>query len=305
MAAPQRDLETVIVERLARRFRTRDPAVIVGIGDDTAVIRRDASSYWLMTADMLVESVHFKKGEDPARVGYKAVAASVSDIAAMGGVPRYALVSLGVPRRRAQRAVAGLARGVARAARMFHIAVIGGDTNRSPRLVVDVAMVGEVERHCLVRRRGGRDKDVLFVSGRLGGSRRGRHLSFVPRLKAARYLVTRFKVHAMMDLSDGLAQDLGRMCRQSRLGAVIDAENVPVHREARGLAAALRDGEDFELLFSLSEREAERLERQVRRKKTPAHFYPVGRLTRRHRGVWLSDKKGRLRRLTGADFAHF
>ena len=305
MAVQKRDREIAIVERLARRFKTRDAGVVVGIGDDTAVIRRDASSYWLMTTDMLVESVHFKRGEDRGRVGYKAVAVSVSDIAAMGGVPKYALISVGVPPRRAERSVAALTKGIARAARIFGLSVIGGDTNRSPRLVVDVAMVGVVERRCLALRSGGRDRDVLFVSGRLGGSQDGRHLSFVPRLKAARYLVRRFKVHAMMDLSDGLARDLGRMCRASGLGAILDEERIPVHRSGRSRAAALHDGEDFELLFSMSEREAGRLQRQVRQKKTPLRFYPVGRLSRRVRGVWLSDKEGRRRRLTGGGFVHF
>ncbi len=305
MAAPKRDREIAIVERLARRFRTKGAGVVAGIGDDAAVLRRDKTSYWLLTVDMLIESVHFAPREGRQRVGYKAVAVSVSDIAAMGGVPKYALISVGVPPRRAERTVAALTKGISRAARMFDIAVIGGDTNRSPRLVVDVAMVGVVERRCLALRSSGRDKDVLFVSGRLGGSRGGRHLSFVPRLEAARYLVRHFKVHAMMDLSDGLAKDLGRMCRASRLGAVLDEEGIPLRRGAGGLASGLYDGEDFELLFSMSEKEAQRLQRQVRQKKTPLRFFPVGRLTRRVRGVWLSDKKGRRRRLGGGGFGHF
>jgi len=108
-----------------------------------------------------------------------------------------------------------------------------------------------------------------------------------------------------MDLSDGLARDLGRLARASGLGAVLDEERIPVHRNGRGRASALYDGEDFELLFSMSETEAERLLGQVRRGKTPLRFYPVGRLTRRFRGVWLSDKKGRRRRLGSGGFSHF
>ncbi len=303
MAARIRDREIAIVDRLARRFKTTAAGVVVGIGDDAAVLYRDKTSYWLLSVDMLVESVHFAPRESRQRVGYKAMAVSVSDIAAMGGVPRYALISVGLPRRRAERTVAALARGISRAARLFDIAVIGGDTNRSERLVVDVAMVGVVERRHLVLRSGGRDKDVLFVSGPLGGSQSGRHLSFVPRLKAARYLVRHFKVRAMMDLSDGLAKDLGRMARASHLGAVVDEERLSGRRGGR--AAALYDGEDFELLFSMSEKEAERLLRQVRRKKTPLRFYPVGRLTRSVKGVWLSDKEGRRRRLGSGGFTHF
>jgi len=304
MGVHVRDHETEIVDRLRRRFASRAPGIVVGIGDDTAVIRRDVSSYWLMTADMLVESVHFDKKERLSLVGYKALAVSVSDIAAMGGIPKYALLSVGLPRRRPARAARELTKGLARAARAFGVSVIGGDTVRSPSLVLDVTVLGVVERRRLVRRHGARDGDVLFVSGPLGGSRGGRHLSFVPRLKPARYLTRHFLVRSMMDISDGLVRDLGRMARASGLGAVLDEKDIPVHPSGRGLASALYDGEDFELLFSLAPRDAASLMRRVELKKTPVRFYPVGRMDRSFRGVWLNGVKGR-RRLRPSGFSHF
>ncbi|MGE5279565.1 MAG: thiamine-phosphate kinase [Deltaproteobacteria bacterium] len=305
MAVHAGSLETVLVDRLARRFKPRRAGVVMGIGDDAAVLERDKRSYWLLTADMLVASVHFREDEDPRRIGYKALAVSVSDIAAMGGEPRYALVSVGIPPSRAERTAGGLMEGLARAARAFKVDIIGGDTVRSRRLVIDVSMVGVVERRCLVLRSGGRPGDVLFVSGPLGGAGRGRHLDFVPRLEAARFLVKNFKVHAMMDLSDGLAQDLERLTRSSRCGAVLTASDIPVHPQGRGLRSALYDGEDFELLFAMPVPEAGRLERWVRTKRAPQLFYPVGRLDRRVRGVWLEDGRERRRRLKAGGFSHF
>lgn len=299
------DREIGIIDSLVRRFRTADPDVVVGIGDDAAVVRRDKRSYWLLTADMLVESVHFGSREDRARVGYKAMAVSVSDIAAMGGEPRYALVSVAVPRLGAERTMAALARGMARAARKFGFSIIGGDTNRGAHLTIDVAMMGVVPHRRLVLRRGARNGDALFVTGPLGGSRRGRHLDFEPRVQAAHFLTRHFRVHAMIDLSDGLAKDLGRVARASGLGAVLDEDAIPVRRGARGTRAALYEGEDFELLFALSGKDAQRLRRWSRRTKIPLGFHPVGRMDSRLRGVWLADRKGQRRRVPEGGFTHF
>ncbi|MDD5019081.1 MAG: thiamine-phosphate kinase [Candidatus Omnitrophica bacterium] len=290
---------------LAARFKTADPDVIVGIGDDAAVIRGPRGAYGLLTADMLVESVHFRKGEDLKKVGYKAMAVSVSDIAAMGGVPRFALVSAGLPRQGLSSSVRALFDGIRRCARDFDISVVGGDTNRSKRLVVDVFMMGEVERKNLVLRSGARRGDVICVSGPLGGSRSGRHLSFIPRLKEARFLVRRFDVHAMMDLSDGLSMDLSRLCEASRLGAVVFEEDVPRNPGVKTLAAALGDGEDYELLFTLPQKEAARLSDACSRREAPFRFYPVGRMTGAFRGVRIRGAHGRMRKLSAPGFRHF
>jgi thiamine-monophosphate kinase len=294
--------ECNIIGALAGRLRTADPDVVVGIGDDAAVVKGPAGVYWLLTVDMLVEGVHFNKNEDSGNVGYKAMAVSVSDIAAMGGEPKFALVSAGLPRKNLDARARALFTGLRRCARHFGVSVIGGDTNRSDRLVVDVFMMGQVERKKLVLRSGARPEDVICVSGPLGGSRSGHHLDFVPRLKEARFLVKHFNVHAMMDLSDGLSMDLSRLCASSRLGAVIFEESVPRNPDVKTLAAALGDGEDYELLFTLSQKEARRL---LRRRASPFRFYPVGRMTRAFRGVRIQGLKGDLKPLPAPGFKHF
>lgn len=298
--------EWALVTAAARRFKTADRSVLVGPGDDAAVIRGPKGSCGLLTVDMLVESVHFKKGEDLKKVGYKAVAVSVSDIAAMGGQPRFALVSAGLPRKDLARRAQALFAGLGQCARRYGVSIIGGDMNRSDRLVIDVFMTGEVEKKNLVLRSGAKDGDVIFVSGPLGGSQAsGRHLSFVPRVQEARFLVRHFKVHAMMDLSDGLSMDLSRLCEASRLGAVISEEDVPRNPGVKTIAAALGDGEDYELLFTLGPQEAGRLSASCRRPSSLFRFYPIGRMTDAFRGVRIRGRGGFLKKLSPPKFKHF
>ncbi|MFB3919126.1 MAG: thiamine-phosphate kinase [Candidatus Velamenicoccus archaeovorus] len=295
--------EWALVAQAVRRFRTADPSVVVGPGDDAAVIRGPKELYGLLTVDMLVESVHFKKGEDLRRVGYKAVAVSVSDIAAMGGEPRFALVSAGLPRKDLARRAQALFAGLGQCARRYGVSVIGGDINRSGRFVIDVFMIGEVEKKNLVLRSGAKDGDTIFVSGPLGGSQRsGRHLSFVPRVKEARFLVENFKVNAMMDLSDGLGMDLSRLCEASRLGAEIFEDDIPRNPGVKTMAAALGDGEDYELLFTLAPAQARRLSAYSAGR---FHFYPIGRMTTAFKGVRMRTCGGLLKKLPPPKFRHF
>lgn len=290
-----------LVAQAARRFKTADRSVIAGIGDDAAVVQGSRGSYWLLTVDMLVESVHFKKGEDPKKVGYKAVAVSVSDIAAMGGEPRFALVSAGLPRKNLRVNAGALFSGIGQCARKYGVSIIGGDMNRSDRLVIDVFMMGQVEKKNLVLRSGAKTGDHIFVSGPLGGSQEGRHLSFVPRVGESRFLVKHFKVHAMTDLSDGLSMDLSRLCEASRLGAVISEEDVPRNPGVKTIAEALGDGEDYELLFTLAPGEASRL---LARPFSPFKFCPIGRMTDEFRGVRIRGRDGFLKEPPPA-FKHF
>jgi len=295
--------EWALAAQAVRRFRTADPSVVVGPGDDAAVIRGPKGLYGLLTVDMLVESVHFEKGEDLRRVGYKAVAVSVSDIAAMGGEPRFALVSAGLPRKDLARRAQALFAGLGQCARRYGVSIIGGDMNRSDRLVIDVFMMGEVEKKNLVLRSGAQDGDAIFVSGPLGGSQAsGRHLSFVPRVQEARFLVEHFKVHAMMDLSDGLSMDLPRLCEASRLGAEIFEDDIPRNPGVKTMAAALGDGEDYELLFTLAPAQALRLSAYSAGR---FHFYPIGRMTAAFKGVRMRTRGGLLKKLPPPKFKHF
>lgn len=231
----------------------------IGIGDDMAQVRWQADSI-CMTTDMLLEGVHFDLAEASLdQVGYKAMAASLSDCAAMATVPVAAVIALGLPSSGTADQVQQIHRGLEKAGRAFDCALVGGDTTRwsgSEALVVSVAMVSRPPAgRSPVARDGARAGDVIAVTGVLGGSRTGHHLAFTPRVREALTLAERAEIHAMMDLSDGLSTDLQRLCEASRVGAVIRAADLPLSESARAqsdpLGAALHDGEDFELLFTL------------------------------------------------------
>jgi thiamine-monophosphate kinase len=228
------------------------PQVRMGAGDDCAVIGRPRDAVWrLLKTDAVVEGVHFSPGEKLARVGWKALARAISDIAAMGGLPKEALVSLAVSPDVELAAVKQLYAGLCRVARRFGVSLVGGETCRSPGpLFVSIALTGEVERERCTFRSGGKPGDLLLVTGRLGGSLKKKHLDFTPRLAEARWLTEHFRVRAMMDLSDGLAADLPRLAQASGCGFQLREETIPRTRGC-SLAQALGDGEDFELLFAI------------------------------------------------------
>jgi thiamine-monophosphate kinase len=240
--------------------------VRVGVGDDCAVLGRPRDVRWqLLKTDAVVEGVHFLPTEDLRRVGWKAMCRALSDIAAMGGEPRHALVTLAVAPSRKVDDVRALYAGLRQAARKFGVSIVGGETSRSPGpLFLSIALTGEVERTRCTLRSGGRPGDVLYVTGRLGGSRAGKHLDFTPRLAEARWLVAHFRLRAMMDLSDGLAADLPRLAAASRCGFTLDRSAIP-RTAGCTLEQALADGEDHELLFALAPRDCSKLEREWRR----------------------------------------
>ena len=271
--------EVGLIQRLARRL-TVGAGVIHGVGDDCAVVEGPPTWYQLVTTDMLLDGVHFRlppmdaaprpAGQRlppmdaaprlsglpvgraaPEAIGWKALACSVSDIAAMGGIPQYAVVSLGVPRGCAVERLERIYRGMQRMARHCGVSIVGGDTTRAPRLILAVTLVGRVERTRLLLRSGAREGDHLLVTGALGGAvRSGRHLTFTPRWQEVRAIGDRFPIHAMIDLSDGLASDLWHLATASRVGAVVEAAAIPRARGAT-LRSALTEGEDFELLFTV------------------------------------------------------
>jgi thiamine-monophosphate kinase len=254
--------------------------VRVGPGDDCAVVgARRAARWQLLKADAVVEGVHFLSNDDPRRVGWKALCRAISDVAAMGGVPEHALITLAVSREVEVSWIEGLYAGLRRAARKFGVSIVGGETSRSPGpLFVNVTMTGWIERNRCILRSGGRAGDILFVTGRLGGSRAGKHLDFTPRVAEARWLVAHFKPRAMMDVSDGLAADLPRLAKASGCGFALAETRVPITRGCT-VAQALGDGEDFELLFALAPRDVAGLEREWRRAFPRVPLSQIGRLT--------------------------
>ena len=293
----------------ARRFLPGS-SVEVGIGDDAAVLRLPAAGRGgsgrerlLFASDMIVEGVHFQRRLVPAPwIGWKALAGNISDIAAMGGIPKWAVVSAGLPPSTPVRFVKGLQAGLARCARRYGVTLVGGDTVRAPRVVVDVAILGTVDPRRLTLRRGAKVGDLLYVTGRLGGSyRSGRHARFLPRVAEAQALVKRVQVHAMIDLSDGLASDLWQLSRASRVTLRVDEKRIPVARAARSVYHALTDGEDFELLFAVSPREAARVPSRI----GACPVTRIGTVVSRGVGVQLQTKAGRITRLHAQGFHHF
>ena len=281
--------EAGLVKRLAKRFRL-DNTVIKGSGDDTAVLRWTKDKYLLFTCDMVVEGVHFDlKKAAPFQIGWKALARNISDIAAMGGVPRYALVSIGLLPSTSVKFLDELYRGIQKCAKAFNVNIVGGDTARSKKLVIDVSLIGEVEKENVVFRSGAETGDIIFVTGSLGGSIKGKHLNFMPRLKEARALVKNFKISSMIDISDGLALDLWRVLDASKVGARIYKDAVPISSEADSFEKAISEGEDFELLFTMSPGEAKRFVKRAR-PKIGAPVTMIGRIVDKRYGYNLKSK---------------
>jgi thiamine-monophosphate kinase len=242
------------------------PWLRVGIGDDAAVLDVPGGGQVLVTTDSVVEGVHFAEGTEPALVGRKAVARSVSDIAAMAGRPLCSVAAVNIGRRYGDTACRELCRALWEAGREFAAPLVGGDVSSAPDATsVTVTVLGTPGPLGAVTRGGARAGNVLCVTGRLGGSIRGRHLSFRPRVAEALALAERFEIRAMIDVSDGLSTDALHLAEASGAGMALRAQDIPISDDAATLAHetgrtplwhALDDGEDYELLFCLGEAQA-------------------------------------------------
>jgi thiamine-monophosphate kinase len=250
-----------------RRQTPTDPRVLIGLGDDAAAVRLSGDSC-LITTDMLLEGSCFRLAEaGPRAVGRKAMAVNLSDIAAMAGRPVAAVVSVGLPRQDGRALAEELYRGLRETADAFSTVLVGGDTNSwDGALVISVTLLGEATPRGPVRRRGAKPGDWLLITGPLGGSILGKHLTFTPRVHEALSLHAVADLHAMIDISDGLAGDLAHICEESGCGAVLRAGDIPISDAARRMTDkrtpldhALADGEDFELLFAVSPDDGRRL----------------------------------------------
>ena len=269
--------ELGLIEKIARQTKT-DKSVIKGIGDDTAVLKYSEKEYLLFTTDMLLEGVHFPSlthfhlrggsgcGSEVKffyNIGRKSLACNISDIAAMGGVPQHCLISVGLPANLEWKFVNQLYAGIKKIAQQFKVNIVGGDTIKSPKLIINIALLGKVLKKKLVLRSGARKGDVILVTGSLGGAILDKHLIFIPRLKEAQHLVNNFNIHSMIDISDGLVLDLSRILKQSKKGAKVYLEKIPISvvakKEKDSLKKALYDGEDFELLFTAAKGTAKKI----------------------------------------------
>lgn len=307
-----------LIARVARRIKDR--SVANQIGDDTAVVRIGRKTL-LLTIDSLVEDDHFSlRWSTPQQIGMKAMEANVSDIAANAGRPRYALISICLKEDTPVEFVDGLYKGIYSVADKYGFEIIGGNFTHGKQIVIDVAMVGETKKPVL--RSGAKAGDLICVTGDLGKSRAGlelfrhfddgakrfdavkAHLEPKCRLKES-MIISRF-ASAMIDVSDGLAPEIGHICESSRVGAVVEKEKIPVSRQTLAAAEMLRmdahdfalyGGEDYELVFTVSRRKLLQLKRKFR------NFSMVGKILKKSDGIYLLDK-GRKKSL-GRGYDHF
>jgi thiamine-monophosphate kinase len=241
----------------------------------------------LVTTDMLLEGSCFLREAGPERIGRKAMSVNLSDMAAMAGKPIAAVVSLGLPHDLPQTWAEAFFLSLQAQATRFDTAIVGGDTNAwNGPITINVTLFGEPTGSGPVKRSGAKPGDALLVTGTLGGSILGHHLDFTPRVKEAQLLLQLAELHAMIDISDGLAADLHHLCQESDCGAQLWAEKIPTseaaHRMNDGnspLYHALGDGEDFELLLAVSEEDAQRLVKTQPLKALGVNLTHIGRFT--------------------------
>jgi thiamine-monophosphate kinase len=328
-----------LISRFQSRLKYSSPQVIQGIGDDCAVLSLDNGNYQVLTTDALVETVHFNlETHTPEQLGWKTLAVNISDIAAMGGQPKFAVISLGIPNSIPVDFLDRFYKGLNQASQKYKVALVGGDTVASPKhLFINLALLGETLKKKVFTRSGARPGDKIFVTGTLGDSALGlkvlkspkrkwkgseaykkkcvqRHLKPEPRVEAALWLAqSKYKVTSMIDISDGLTQDLGHILKAGKVGAELWESEIPISKlltkyslinRLPALQLALNGGEDYELLFTLAPEDVNNLDIESIT-KVDQPVTQIGVITAR-KGVRLISKNGRskiLQRPMG--FNHF
>ena len=305
------------VELIARLVPAlpRNASVVVAAGDDCAVLDLGAPDYVLFKTDAVVEGIHFTAGTPPEKIGRKALARCLSDIAAMAGTPNSAVVTLALPKDFDPARIEKIYAGLNALAAEHGVAIVGGETTTNPeRVLISIALLGTVARDKCVLRSGAKAGDAIFVTGQLGGSIQGRHLDFEPRLSEARWLANSFPIHSMIDLSDGLASDLRHVLKASQVGAELLARSIPISRAAKlaaraessakpPLLAALTDGEDFELLFTVASQKSVAVLDGWKKEFPGVPLACIGRITQEP-GLRLRDERG-VRSLNVHGYTHF
>jgi thiamine-monophosphate kinase len=314
---------------LAKKSGGKTRGLRLGIGDDAALVEPRPGFEWIVTADLSIEQVHFSaQRHPPEAVGHRALARSLSDVAAMGGAPRFALISLAISTRVSRRWVEAFLSGVLRLARRYKVKLVGGDTAlHSGPTVADVTVLGEVPRGQALLRSGAKPGDSLFVGGELGYSALGlrllkskaasrslseqkairAHLYPDPQCQLGAFLGSRRIASSTIDLSDGLSTDLNRLAEASRAGARVWADRLPKpvfrdvnHSRSSGLSLALHGGEDYKLLFTVP---AARVERVPKRFKG-TRIYQIGEMQAARLGVQIVEN-GKALPLEAAGYDHF
>jgi len=281
--------ELEFIRYIARQIEGKGTA-LKGIGDDAAVVSINADYVMLFTADMLVEGVHFLRTQRACSIGHKAISCSLSDIAAMGATPKYALITLGLPKKLNFLFAKNIFRGILKTAKFFNVEIIGGDTVCSEKIIIDVFVCGTAKQQNVILRSGAKYGDCIFVTGSLGNSQKTKHLHFTPRVEEANFLTRNFKLNAMIDVSDGLICDLNHILKASKVGALLEESKIPLSKNCF-LNDAYYTGEEFELLFTLPEKYSQQLiskwpfKRQVR-------LSCIGRIMPQKFGLKIKNKKG-------------
>ena len=317
-----------LIRRMSAGLVPTGRPVVAGIGDDSAALHPPAGRLQLVTTDMLVENVHFRLDfAEPFQIGWRSLAVNISDIAAMGGEPTYAFVSIGLPRETTVEFVDELYSGMQKMAADYSVDIVGGDTVSAPQMVINVALLGEVEEENLVLRSGAKPGNALVVTGDLGGSEAGltilkhglqiegtqKHLMPVPRVREGRLLAKSGFVTAMIDVSDGLASETHHICEESGTGAKLYANNIPLSHNVRPAAKAtgrkphdlaLYGGEDFELLFACQPDKVSSLAEDILRAcGTP--LTAVGEIVEMSNGITIEDASGKTVPLKQRGYDHF
>jgi thiamine-monophosphate kinase len=306
--------EFELIARLTKTLPT-NKSVVAGAGDDCAVLDLGVPDLILFKTDAVVEGIHFTRETPPEKIGRKALARCLSDIAAMAGTPTAALVTIALPKNFEADFVAKIYDGLNAFAEKYAVAIVGGETTTNPeRILISIALIGTVPRGKQVLRGGAKVGDAIFVTGELGGSLAEKHLEFEPRLAEARWLAEHFAVHALMDLSDGLAGDLPHILKASSVGAQLLKSAIPISRAAKlrakenssakpAVLAALTDGEDFELVFTLASKDAVKLLDAWKKKFPELKLSCIGKIVAGE-GILLRDKIGS-HKLNAHGYVHF
>lgn len=276
--------------------------LIRGIGDDCAVIEKDKNSFFVWASDMITEGTHFKISDGYERIGRKAVAVNISDVAAMGAVPKYITVSIGIPGKMKMRDARKIYDGIFSISREYGVQLAGGDTVRSSSLTIDVSIIGVVDKKKLLTRSGARAGDLILVTGPVRDGKK-EHLDFSPRIKESKFLAGKFKPTAMIDVSDGIAPDIGRICAESNTGCLLFEENIPLS-EGLSMEDAMHYGESFELLFTMKENDAEKLP-DAAKNNSLAGFFVIGVVTRAAEGMRIMKPSGKIAGIEMRGYEHF
>jgi thiamine-monophosphate kinase len=305
-------MEQRLIEYLRKRIPPH-PRLLLGPGDDAAVLSMAGTDRCVITVDMLTDHVDFELSQsDPKRIGRKALAVNLSDLAAMASRPLAGVAAVVLPRRGGMELAVSLYEGLLPLAEKYALAIAGGDTNSwDGPLAISITLLGEVTTRGPLCRSGAKPGDRIVVTGQFGGSILGRHFDFEPRVAEALLLADRYTLHAGIDVSDGLSVDLGRIAQESRCGAVVDLETVPVAAAAEQLSQsqndgrtpldhALSDGEDFELILAVPPDEADRM---IRDRPVDVPLTVIGEFIDRP-GLWRRDPSGVLIPLPPRGYQH-